>query len=117
MRRFGRIAVLSLSLILPPAAFAQPSGGVEFPAPAPVPEPEPEEAGALSPQPQVTIIRRRGEVIEEYRLRGRLYMIKVTPRKGYPYYLVDTDGDGDLETHRVELSEAMRLPSWILLRW
>jgi len=55
--------------------------------------------------------------VEEYRINGQLYMVKVTPRKGYPYYILDTDGDGDLDTRQDELSPRMMVPHWVILRW
>lgn len=79
-----------------------------------------QETPAIEPtdeEPEVTIIERGTEVIEEYRLHGQLYMIKVTPKKGIPYYLVDTDGDGNLETRRGEMTETPLIPSWILFQW
>ena len=48
-------------------------------------------------EPTVTIREEEDRRIEEYRLNGRVYMIKVTPKKGIPYYYVDSDGDGQLE--------------------
>jgi len=49
-------------------------------------------------QPEVRIRKDEDEnVIEEYRLEGRVYMVKVTPRGGVPYYYLDDDGDGTLE--------------------
>ncbi len=68
-------------------------------------------------EPQVTIIRRDGEIIEEYRLHGQLYMVRVTPRTGPPYYLVDTSGDGNLETRSHELDPRLMIPAWTILRW
>ena len=47
-----------------------------------------------STQPQVTVKQKGNSKVEEYRVNGRLYMIKVTPAKGKSYYLVDTHGDG-----------------------
>jgi len=67
-------------------------------------------------EPQVTIIRREREVIEEYRVSGQLYMVRITPRSGPPYFLIDTDGDGSLETRRNELSNP-EIPQWVLFRW
>jgi len=85
----------------------------------PIPDGVPEagqETGV--PAPEITI-RQRGErgSIEEYRAGGVLYMVKVVPAKGASYYLVDTDGDGDLETRYSELGEGMLIPAWVLLRW
>lgn len=49
-------------------------------------------------EPTVTIREEEERLIEEYRMNGRLYMVKVTPKKGgVSYYYVDTNGDGKLE--------------------
>ncbi|QQS55023.1 MAG: DUF2782 domain-containing protein [Candidatus Competibacteraceae bacterium] len=70
------------------------------------------------PAPEVTI-RRRGDegTIEEYRAGGVLYMVKVNPAKGAAYYLVDSDGDGSLETRFNDLESNLAIPAWVLLRW
>ena len=47
--------------------------------------------------PTVRIIDEEDRMIEEYSVNGKVYMVKVTPKKGLPYYYVDTDGDGRLE--------------------
>lgn len=91
-------------------------------APATAPSATPSAAPpAASPQrdlePQVTITQHEDEIIEEYRINNQLYMIKVTPRKGYAYYLVDTDGDGRLDTRKNELAEDVLIPQWTILRW
>jgi hypothetical protein len=67
-------------------------------------------------EPQVTILRRGQDLVEEYRVSGLLYMVKITPSKGYPYFLIDSDGDGSLETRRSELSNP-EIPQWVLFRW
>jgi len=48
-------------------------------------------------EPTVTIREEEGRMIEEYRLNGQVYMVKVTPEGGVPYYYMDSDGDGRLE--------------------
>lgn len=68
-------------------------------------------------EPEVNIIQKDDRTIEEYRINGQLYMIKVTPAIGYPYYLMDTDGNGSLETRQHELDSGLLIPNWILLRW
>jgi len=73
--------------------------------------------GGENLEPEVTIIQRGGEAIEEYRIANQLYMIKVTPAQGAPYYLVDTDGDGNLETRERELDPDVIPPRWVLFRW
>lgn len=96
---------IALFLLLPAVAPAQEEAGPT------------EEQGSARPTPDVTIIQGEDKTIAEYRIHGRLYMIKVTPRKGPPYYLVDTDGDGNLESRRSDLSEDLLIPSWTLLEW
>ena len=68
------------------------------------------------PQPEVRIIRKKDTVIEEYRVNGRLRFIKITPSIGYPYYMVDTDGDGILETRNDNFANPP-INQWILLEW
>jgi hypothetical protein len=72
---------------------------------------------SVVPGSDVVIIQHEDETVEEYRVGGRLYMIKVQPGKGVPYYLVDTDGDGKLETHYSDLTENIVIPQWVLFRW
>lgn len=48
-------------------------------------------------EPTVTIREQDDNRIEEYRLNGQVYMVKVTPKDGVPYYYMDNDGDGLLE--------------------
>ncbi len=84
--------------------------------PPPLPEQvDPEEyEGAM--EPQVTIIQREEGTVAEYRIGGSLYMVKITPNNGEPYYLVDSDGDGQLETRRNDL-DIPPVPRWTILRW
>lgn len=87
----------------------------EVPPPPPLPDSVP--AGSDEElQPEVTIIRRGKDVIEEYRVGGQLYMVKITPSKGKPYYLMDSDGDGSLETRRNELDNP-EVIQWRIFTW
>jgi len=38
-----------------------------------------------------------GDVVAEYRVGGRIAVVKIVPANGPTYYLTDTDGDGRLE--------------------
>ena len=118
---------LALTALLP-AAFAVPLTAQELQDLSTPPPMVHEEAPAAAPalpvlgeedglEPEVTIIQRREERIEEYRMGGRLYMVKVTPRRGPAYYLVDTTGDGELDSRRNELDPNIMVPSWILFQW
>jgi hypothetical protein len=66
-------------------------------------------------EPEVTITHRGQEKIEEYRIKGRLYMVKVTPRYGKPYYLVPR-ADGQLVRHD-DLSPNFVVPMWMIKRF
>lgn len=87
----------------------------------PVPEPPPMPSRPLQSgetlEPEVTIIRRGETLVEEYRVNGRLFAIKVIPDRGVPYFLVDADGDGELESRRSELGPDLLIPSWVIFSW
>lgn len=48
-------------------------------------------------EPTVTIREEEDRTVEEYSYKGQVYMVKITPKGGIPYYYIDTDGDGRLE--------------------
>jgi hypothetical protein len=111
------IAVAALAF----AAFAS----LAWAQPAPPPPPLPAEAAAPAPpplvtdpelEPQVTIIRRDNETVEEVRIGGELRFVKVTPRTGVPYYLVP-DPNGRQFIRRDSLDISVRVPLWVLLSW
>ena len=77
-------------------------------------EPIPFEA---EPTPEVTIKEHQNRTVEEYRLNNNLYMVKVTPFHGKPYYLVDDDGSGDMEMRRNAEGMDNRVPQWTLFSW
>lgn len=84
----------------------------------PIPEPPPMPAGMSDEElePQVTITQRGQDKVEEYRLAGKLYMIKVTPPHGVSYYLVDEQGDGVM-IRKDTLSSGTRPPMWVIKRF
>ncbi|VAW75391.1 FIG00953549: hypothetical protein [hydrothermal vent metagenome] len=101
------------ALLLASHAFAADEPAVPDTAPPPPPSASDQE----QIEPEVNIIQRDGKTIEEYRVNGKLYMIKVTPKGAPPYYLVDTDGDGSLDNRQSVLDEDLLIPSWVLFRW
>lgn len=68
-------------------------------------------------EPEVTILDGEQHTIEEYRLNGKLYMIKIVPAVGSHYFLVDSDGDGEFETQRYTGDSEMMVPRWTLFEW
>ena len=102
--------------------------GVLLNAPAPLradepvdtsPPVAPSEKEQEALQPEVKIIRRTDKTLEEYRINGRLYKIKVIPKVGPPYYLVDRNGNGTFDTIPVGGGPEpdIMIPQWVLFRW
>ncbi len=85
------------------------------------PPPEPSDKTAASEQeelaPEITVIQYAHATIAEYRVKGRLIMVKITPAIGYPYYLFDHDGDGRLERTQETEDERPSLNQWRLFSW
>lgn len=79
----------------------------------PPPPPPSLSADAAPDEPQITIIQQQETTVEEYRSGGRLYMIKITPKAGKPYYLVDDQGDGKF-SRQESLDSGVRPPRWII---
>jgi len=114
MKQYRISLVLLLVTVLPGLASAADTSEFEE-LPKPPPLPSAVESGEPI-EPEVTIIRKEEAVIEEYRVNGNLYMVKITPTVGKPYYLVDHDGDGQL-TRTDTPYENIRVPQWVLFSW
>jgi hypothetical protein len=94
MRTLNRLLLASLLAVIPLAAFAD---------------------DAPSGEPDVTIRQEGDRTVEEYRVNGFLYAIKVTPKTGKPYFLVRADGsDGNFVRSD---SPDMLIPSWEIFKW
>jgi len=91
--------------------FAQAPAKTE-PLPQP-PPPPPEIAGDTDLAPQVTIVRREDQVVEEVRIKGELRYVRVTPRHGRPYYLIP-DTNGATFIRRDSLDSTLKVPMWVL---
>jgi len=111
---------LRLATLIPAIAFTFALTALAQKAPPPKLEPLPEAAPPPSEiandpdlEPQVTIVRRPTETIEEYRVNGRLTMVKVIPKTGRPYYLV-ADGTGGTFVRRDSLDTGVKVPMWLL---
>lgn len=78
--------------------------------------PPPKISGEADPdEPEVTIIKKETETVEEYRINGQLYMIKVTPANGVPYYLHKEDQNGEwINSGPIE---PMSIPKWTIFRF
>ncbi|MCB1938110.1 MAG: DUF2782 domain-containing protein [Rhodocyclaceae bacterium] len=105
------LAAALLAFSLNARAQERPANLEDVPAPPPIP------AGVSSEdfEPEVTIIKRGQETVEEFRVHGKLYMVKVTPAHGTPYYLVDRKGDGVFERESGE--RQLSVPMWVVKSW
>jgi hypothetical protein len=107
MRR--TLSVLLLAAALP--VYAQ-----QAPALEPIPEPPPMPEGMTDiEEPAVTILQRGEDTVTEYRIRGKLYMVKVTPPHGVPYYLIDREGNGQMV--RDDSAPTLSVPMWVVKSW
>ncbi len=100
---------------LPVAAQQRPSNLEPLPD---IPPPPPATL-QLAPgvEPEVRIIRRDKETVEEFRIAGQLYMMRVTPvGGGTPYYLVDYFGDGNF-ARTASFDSGIRVPMWVIRSW
>jgi hypothetical protein len=66
-------------------------------------------------EPQITIVKKKGETIEEYRVNGQLYMMKVTPEHGVPYYLHKEDQEGAWINDGP--NQPVVIPKWTIFRF
>jgi hypothetical protein len=106
------LAILLISLALPAAAAERP-GNLQ---PAPDLPPPPDFSLDPALEPQVTIIKRGTDTVEEHRVGGKLYMLKVTPATGASYYLIDEKGDGKM-TRQDSMDSGIRPPMWVIHSW
>jgi hypothetical protein len=99
MRTLSLLAISLLSACLLPAC-AGIGHGVDAPA---IP------ANAV----ESTRTESNGDVISEYRVQGQLRMVRVQPARGPVYYMIDSNGDGRLDSDKGEVSPVyFRLYGW-----
>ena len=109
------LALLFLSAFSLAAFAAKPTPDILQPLPPP-PVLEATPDSVADDEPQVTIIKEAEQIIEEYRMGGKVYMIKITPKVGKPYYLVDDRGDGKF-VRQESLDSGFRPPRWVIKRF
>lgn len=80
------------------------------------PEVEPSPVTGDSVEPEITIRETGQATIYEYRVRGQMYMVRIQPQFGPPYFLIDTDGDGTLDM-KDSSPKNISIPQWVLFSW
>ena len=100
---------LALSLLLvAPAAFAE-----DVPIPEKIPSPPSEHT-----EPTVSIrTGDNGDVVEEYSQGGTIYMVRVTPKGGVAYTLMDSNGDGKLDKDDAEDAGGVSPVYYTIYEW
>lgn len=96
-------------------------------APKPAPKetikeaPIPEKVPAKESDANATTVRIRtrdnGDISEEYMQGGVVTMVKITPVRGKPYYIMDSNGDGRLDRADAEAAGGVVPVSWIIATW
>jgi hypothetical protein len=110
------LGVLTAAHAGTPVAEDRPADATQ-PLPPPPLEPLPDglEPTDAELEPEITIVPREDVTFVEYRIGGRLYMIKVIPAQGPPYYLIDPEGNG--EFIRSDLEPEITPPLWVIKRF
>lgn len=116
-----RIAVALLASLLSLGALAQSGARARPPGSTPLEEPPPMPAAggadaALETQTSTTRIE-GDRTIQEYRVNGKVYMQRVTPKHGRSYTLIDHRGDGTFTKQDNTLDQGVRVAQWTLLEF
>lgn len=117
-KNLGPLLLLSVLMQLPGLLSAQ-AMAAEPPANLQpleeIPPPTMSKDGDGVDEPEVTIVKKKGETVEEYRINGQLYMMKVTPDHGVPYYLHKEDQEGGWVNDGP--NPPLVIPKWTLFRF
>jgi hypothetical protein len=105
-----------LTVLLFSAIAFQAAAQTKAPKLEPLPDVPPPPPGIIADdaEPQITIVKRGKDRVEEYRMKGKLYMLKVTPPDSEPYYLMDTTGDGNMVRQGSPTASGLRVPMWVI---
>ncbi len=74
----------------------------------------PKEKATL--ESKVTTVKKGADTVDEYRMNGKLFKMRITPAKGPSYFLVDPKGDGNF-IRADGPEQKIATPTWVLLEW
>ena len=115
MQQLKSLALLLCVLFMPYQVLAAGSPANAQPLEEVPPPPKIVDGEALEAEPQVTIHKKGKETVEEYSVNGQVYMMKVTPEHGVPYYLHKDDQEGGwVNTGPVQ---PLAIPKWVIFRF
>jgi hypothetical protein len=66
-------------------------------------------------EPQITIRKKGTETVEEYRINGELYMMKITPAHGVAYYMHKEDQNGGWLNDGP--NPPLSVPKWVIFKF
>jgi hypothetical protein len=115
------LAAIAIALALPAAAQSterpRPPGTKpleEAPPPPAMVEPDASSAADKALKPVMTTRTEGENEITEYRVAGKLYMMRVKPKNGPEYILMDHKGDGTFTKQDHTLDSGLRVPQWVI---
>lgn len=119
MRFIRLVLLLSLAVFsanLPAqAADKKPAPDKLEPLPEALPPPAVLE-GNPADEPEITVVQKGENTVEEYRIGGELYMQKITPSHGVPYYLLKEDQGGAWSRFDGPAAP-ISIPKWVIFRF
>jgi hypothetical protein len=118
MQSLIRLLVVAVLIAVPFSLMAQTQARPRPPGTQPLEEapPPPAISEDATLSPQVTIKAKGEDKVEEYRIRGKLYKMRVVPAAGAAYWLVDPKGDGSFV--RVDgPTPNIAVPMWVILEF
>lgn len=70
----------------------------------------------IQPEPKITIVedKERDATLQIYQVNGEVYGIRVIPKVGVPYNLVDIKGEGQFIR---DAADRILVPEWVLKRF
>jgi hypothetical protein len=79
----------------------------------------PEESRELPTpvRPSINVQEHDNHIAEEYSVGDQVYMVKITPKHGAPYYIADPKGTGQYAWQRDAAGMDVRPPEWAVLKW
>jgi len=107
--------VLPISHLTAQAADKKPVPSDLEPLPEAMPPPAVTESSPTD-TPEITIVKKGETTFEEYRMNGELYMQKVTPADGKPYYLMKQDQEGGWSKYDGPAAPLV-IPKWVIFRF
>ena len=109
------LALAAATALAQSTARPRPPGTTALEAPPPMPAAS-ELDPAIESRAEITTRTEGGQTIQEYRVKGKLFMMRVTPKHGRPYVMIDHKGDGQF-ARADSLDSGVRVPQWVLLEF